>query len=286
MNRGARLATIGAVAIALSLAASPARAASKFKRAPKKRSKKRIAPLATSAAKELEALAHGIASEAGRKSREIQEAIGFIIRQQARNAGRSIYDMSYPWRSQGYKDSRGLTSKWASIKDPTEAHRRVAARVLATPLSASPVRGARRFFEANVQDAAFRAGERYDRLKSAGRSDAWIKANDKQAYRLRKYNYDAAGIRRKWGREGLSLKKKIGQWEFFGGVFELEAPVFGIPVVPTAPGLAVASRTATPDASRRAAQSGYRRARGVNPVLIVAGGIGVASVAALALGGR
>lgn len=162
--------------------------------------------------REVEALARGIASEAGDGPLAEQRAVAWSIRNMLR--GKSIYAVAHPWRAQ-----KGRNPPFSSAREAREEHRKLAREVLAADQSEDPTGGSTSFFEPRMQDAFAEFGE----MARAGKKGAAVSRNGvktSDVTRFKNYHRDAAGIRAKWS-PGSTLYARAGRFEFWGS-----APVF------------------------------------------------------------
>ena len=155
---------------------------------------------------EIEALARTIASEAGSGTPAEQKCVAWTVRNRFR--GKSIYATQYPWRSQ-----KGANPPFASAREASDSHRKLAREVLAADQSQDPTGGATSFFEPRMQDAFAKAGALARAGETGSRTIDGVKMSDITRFKF--YKKDADGIRRSWA-PGSAQYATAGRFEFWG----------------------------------------------------------------------
>lgn len=157
-------------------------------------------------AKEIEALARTIASEAGSGTLAEQKAIGWTVRNRFR--GKSIYATQYPWRAQ-----KGGDPPFSSARPANDAHLRLAREILAADQSQDPTGGATSFFEPKMQDLFAKAGEMARNGETGDRVIDGVKLTDITRFKF--YRKNADQIREKWYKSN-TIYAIAGRFEFWG----------------------------------------------------------------------
>lgn len=165
-------------------------------------------PPSTTSALDAEALARGLASEAGRSyTLDERRAVAWAIRNASARRDRSIADLGGggDWGPQGEKAANGLVRSYSTAQAASASDRELAAQVLSEPPSMDPTGGATAFFEPAVQDIAAARGTAY-REDPASHPD-WE--------RFRRYYSDSLELRERWSARGQVYLATVGRWEFW-----------------------------------------------------------------------
>jgi hypothetical protein len=178
-------------------------------------------PSSVASAREVEALARTITSEAGAESQDVRVRIGWAVRNRARHdAGGSIHRLQAPG---GVYGPQGGRRPFSSAEKAVGRDLRLAAFILALPWEDDPTGGADSFVEPTLQNVMARLGTAY-RAGGGSCEDVVPRgrhAGSRSHFRSRCYGKSYEAVREEWlsqGQRPISAAGKFELWTTRRGV--------------------------------------------------------------------